>query len=189
MKVSSYVVTHDYGFAPNPFGGILTLATCKPKIRRFAEPNNWIIGTGSTNGIGADRLIYAGFISTVVTIEQYSTDEAYKIKIPAKDGDVWQRRGDNIYYKSQSGQWLQRDNSFHGESELEHDLSGKNVIVCKRFWYFGSSAPSIPVQFRSVIKTGPNHKDNINNECVPEFLIWVQSHSEGIHAKPSSITV
>ena len=36
MEIFSYVITHDSGFAPNPFGGFLTLATCKPKIRKSA---------------------------------------------------------------------------------------------------------------------------------------------------------
>ncbi|WP_347927045.1 hypothetical protein [Pseudomonas helvetica] len=36
-RIYSYVITHDHGFAPNPHGGVLTLATCKPVIRRTAE--------------------------------------------------------------------------------------------------------------------------------------------------------
>nr|WP_269667332.1 hypothetical protein [Polaromonas naphthalenivorans] len=31
-------MTHDSGFAPNPFHGTLTLATCKPGIRRTIDP-------------------------------------------------------------------------------------------------------------------------------------------------------
>lgn len=37
MKLFSYVVAREYGFAPNPFFGWCTLATCKPKIRVTAE--------------------------------------------------------------------------------------------------------------------------------------------------------
>ena len=37
MRVFSYIVTHDTGYAPNPFHGFLTLACCKPLIRRTAE--------------------------------------------------------------------------------------------------------------------------------------------------------
>ncbi|SSY70238.1 hypothetical protein [Alysiella crassa] len=37
MKIISYVVKYDYGFAPNPYHGFLTLATCKPVIRSNAE--------------------------------------------------------------------------------------------------------------------------------------------------------
>ena len=39
----SYVITRDYGFAPNPFGGICTLATCKPGIRNHATVGDWVV--------------------------------------------------------------------------------------------------------------------------------------------------
>lgn len=40
----SYILTRDYGFAPNPFNGTCTLATCKPKIRATANVANglWV---------------------------------------------------------------------------------------------------------------------------------------------------
>ena len=38
-KGYSYIITRDYGFAPNPFGGVCTLATCKPKIRKGLDAN------------------------------------------------------------------------------------------------------------------------------------------------------
>ena len=34
MKLYSYIVARDFGFAPNPFYGFCTLATCKPKIAK-----------------------------------------------------------------------------------------------------------------------------------------------------------
>ena len=37
VRLYSYVFDHDYGFAPNPFHGVCTLATCKPSIREHAE--------------------------------------------------------------------------------------------------------------------------------------------------------
>ena len=42
----SYVVAHDGGSAPNPFWGVCTLVICKPDIRRVAQIDNWIVGTG-----------------------------------------------------------------------------------------------------------------------------------------------
>lgn len=48
MRLYVYVVTHDTGFAPNPFHGYCTLATCKPHIRGRAEAGDWVIGLGST---------------------------------------------------------------------------------------------------------------------------------------------
>ena len=39
VKLMAYIVRHDSGFSPNPFGGVCTLACCKPAIRRSAEGN------------------------------------------------------------------------------------------------------------------------------------------------------
>ena len=46
LKMWSYRIVHDKQFAPNPFKGVLTLATCKPLIRRSNEsrPGVWIAG-------------------------------------------------------------------------------------------------------------------------------------------------
>ena len=42
MRLFAYKMTHDTGFAPNPFWGCLTLATCKPKIRESKRPGDWV---------------------------------------------------------------------------------------------------------------------------------------------------
>jgi hypothetical protein len=39
----SYVVPSDSGFAPNPYGGLCTLACCEPKIRQYANVSDWIM--------------------------------------------------------------------------------------------------------------------------------------------------
>ena len=44
MRVFSYVVMHDSGFAPNPFHGHCTLACCKPKIRSQAKAGDIVVG-------------------------------------------------------------------------------------------------------------------------------------------------
>ena len=41
-RIHSYVVRYDSGFAPNPFYGYCTLATCKPNIRRSADIGDWV---------------------------------------------------------------------------------------------------------------------------------------------------
>ena len=48
-RIYSYVVRYDSGFAPNPFYGFCTLATCKPDIRRAANVGDWIVGSGSND--------------------------------------------------------------------------------------------------------------------------------------------
>jgi hypothetical protein len=46
-RLFSYVLRKDDGAAPNPFWGVCTLAICKPVIRRTAEVDDWVVGTGS----------------------------------------------------------------------------------------------------------------------------------------------
>lgn len=38
MRVFSYIVSKDFGHAPNPFHGVCILACCKPAVRRSTEP-------------------------------------------------------------------------------------------------------------------------------------------------------
>lgn len=66
-KLFACVVDHDLGFAPNPFGGICTLAKCKfggkkRNIIELAEVGDWIAGTGAADirkSAGHGKLIYA----------------------------------------------------------------------------------------------------------------------------------
>lgn len=40
-QIYSYVLRYDDGVAPNPYGGVCTLAICKPVIRKKPK---WVIG-------------------------------------------------------------------------------------------------------------------------------------------------
>lgn len=43
-RLYSYILSHDEGFSPNPFRGVLTLACCKSAIRRAAAVGDVIVG-------------------------------------------------------------------------------------------------------------------------------------------------
>ena len=57
MRLFTYIIVHDTGFAPNPFWRYCTLACCKPVIRRTAAKGDWIVGISPKNS--GNRLIYA----------------------------------------------------------------------------------------------------------------------------------
>lgn len=182
MKLYSYVVTHDFGFAPNPYGGVLTLATCKPRIRRFASPGDWILGTGSAKGIGCNRLIFAAKVSMSMPTAEYGASTTYQFKIPSKE----RRHGDNIYFRDVRNDWNQRRNPFHGFEEMKHDLSGENVLVCREYWYFGDRAPTLPTKFQCLVKRGPNHKNNTKHPKADVFINWLRKFEAGVIGQPSS---
>lgn len=160
-----YTMTHDTGFAPNPYHGVLTLATCKPLIRKYAKVGYWISGwTGNAvhdkqGGIdtkGAGRLIYLAQVSEILSFQQYW--EKYPIKRPLELCDEsptskkgcgcfvkinsisdYDDCGDNIYKTDENdpSKFIQLKNRHHGKEQQEHDLSGENVLICKDFYYFG----------------------------------------------------
>nr|VFJ59871.1 MAG: hypothetical protein BECKDK2373B_GA0170837_10879 [Candidatus Kentron sp. DK] len=116
MKLFSYIVAHDYGFAPNPFFGVCTLATCKPIIRRTATIGDWIIGTGSSKNRKQGSIVYVMRITEKMTFNEYWRDERFLRKRPNLRGSKKQAFGDNIYFKDHSGHWQQL-NSHHSNKD------------------------------------------------------------------------
>ena len=71
MRLYSYVVARDYGFAPNPFYRVCTLATCKPIIRKAAAIGDWVVGTGSKERDRQAFLVYAMRVTEAMTFNEY----------------------------------------------------------------------------------------------------------------------
>jgi hypothetical protein len=182
-RVFSYVITHDTGFAPNPFGDFLTLATCKPKIRASAKKGDWLLGTGSACNVGNNRVIYAAKVDEVLPLEDYGSNPDFACKIPVVSQEPWQRHGDNIYSKGTDG-WHQRRNIHHSRRHMERDLRGKNVLICRTFMYFGSGAPLLPDGLLGLVKTGPSHKCETRQQVIAEFESWLERFHLGLLGAP-----
>src|SRR5689334_11378710 len=108
MRVFSYVIKSDNGFAPNRFWGCCTLATCKPQIRKRAKAGDWIVGTGSVSNVGNDRIIYAMRVDEVLPLDGYNADRRFRKKRPRIAGSARQQVGDNIYFRARDGKLKQR---------------------------------------------------------------------------------
>lgn len=80
LELFSYVIARDYGFAPNPFFGCCTLATCKPNIRRVAEIGDWIVGTGSAARKRKGFLIFAMCVNETMQFNEYWEDPRFQQK-------------------------------------------------------------------------------------------------------------
>ena len=75
-----YKMTWDTESAPNPHHGVLTLAICKPTIRRCAQVGDWISGWTAKEVHGKDnrrysfeypKLIYLARIQKKLTFAEY----------------------------------------------------------------------------------------------------------------------
>lgn len=191
----SYVVTRDFGFAPNPFHGICSLATCKPTIRRNAKVGDWIIGTGSVPKNLGDKLIYAMKVTEVLTFQEYWEDERFICKKPVMNGSLVQMYGDNIYWKDKDDEWHQ-ENSHHSledgrlnERNLKKDIPGKNVLLSDHFYYFGSTPIDIPTDLlKDVIKRKQGHR-NVTPEIADQLIYFLlENHNLGYHSDPMSFS-
>jgi hypothetical protein len=106
-RIYSYVIGHDFGFAPKPFHGICSLACCKPNIRKTIRLGEMVIGTGSKPNNMNGHLCYWMRVDEIITFDEYRTDLRFRRKQPKLDGSLESRHGDNIYRRdSESGSWL-----------------------------------------------------------------------------------
>jgi len=159
IRLFSYKMTHDTGFAPNPFHDILTLANCKPQIRKSKRINDWIAGFTSSqlsgDSIGYERLVYLMKVTEKVDYSEYWNNPRFKAKIPILSSDnIVDKAGDNIYMPVSPIGFKQIPNKNHNESNFRHDLNGKYILISDEFYYFGNSAIIIPNRIRPKVPRG-----------------------------------
>lgn len=152
-----YVIARDFGFAPNPFFGSCTLATCKPGIRKSANIGDWVLGVA---GLALGKSIHRKCIllmrvSEKMSFQEYWDDERFKLKKTCRNGSQLKMLGDNIYHRGNKGEWIQED-SHHSHPDgttnvvnLYRDTGTcDQVLISDFFYYFGSKA--IPVDLASI---------------------------------------
>lgn len=189
MKIYSYVVARDFGFAPNPFGKYCTLANCKPRIRHRAQKGDWIVGTGSAENGMTGYLIYAMQVSETMSFDEYWADPRFQYKKPDLHGGNKIAFGDNIYCKNNLGEWQQIDshhsyaNGASNPANIDRDTKYNRILIAERFTYFGDKAVIIPDELRNchgedLCKSGPGHKCKFSPDMVREFIGWFSSLNE-----------
>src|SRR5580698_6046251 len=176
----SYKMTADTGFAPNPFFGFLTLATCKPLIRLKKHEGDYVAGFTSKelcgDPPGHERLVYIMKVTAKITFDEYWADPRYAVK-KASRKSIEAIRGDNIYEPIipdapfSIDNYKQMPSKSHNEKHRPHDVSGEFVLVSEAFYYFGAGA--IPIdQFKIVIpRTQTPHGVKTSDEREIEKLL------------------
>lgn len=188
-RLYSYVVRYDSGFAPNPFYGYATLATCKPDIRKSAKIGDWVVGSGSNDRriLRGGHLVHAMRITEVLSFEEYDADPRFVQKKPYRTGSRKQSCGDNIYFRNQEGGgWGQRD-SFHTKDNggidsrhVSRDTGVNRILVSNDFIYFGGYGPEVPkdlvdVNGRWLCKRGIGRSVFSEEKLITQFEHWVRS--------------
>jgi hypothetical protein len=175
VRLCSYRLTADSGFAPNPFFGALTLATGMPEVRQSAAVDDWIAGFTSSSlcgdPAGAERLVYLMRVEERLTIAEYFADPRFARKIPARKGvSEVERHGDNIYQPRcadavDPSHFEQLNNPHHwdrvhdreDERNKRRDVGGRRVLVAREFVYFGREALPVADFARPVLPRNHSH--------------------------------
>lgn len=195
-KIFSYKLSRDYGFAPNPYHGICSLATCKPQIRNAAQIGDLVIGCGSI-ALGFNAcIIFAMRVQAKVDFDEYWRNSAYSMKRVSLVGSKVQSYGDNIYHR-EGDSWIQED-SHHSfadgivnELNLGRDTNSPFVLLSSDFVYFGRSALPVPEKLRNVggddlVPQGRNYRNAFSPEMVELVNGWFDSAPKGVLDMPIS---
>jgi hypothetical protein len=195
-KIFSYKLSRDYGFAPNPYHGICSLATCKPQIRSSAQIGDLVIGCGSITLGFNECIIFAMRVQAKVDFEEYWRNPAYSMKRVSLVGSKVQSYGDNIYHR-EGDSWIQED-SHHSfadgvvnELNLGRDTNSPFVLLSSDFVYFGRSALPVPETLRDVggddlVPHGRNYRNTFSPEMVELVNGWFDSAPKGVLDMPIS---
>lgn len=128
-EIFVYKMVVDNGGAPCVTGNVLSLAICKPKIRKSAREGSLIFGFGGKKY--KERLIYIACVTNKLERDDYYQQYA--------------RRPDCIYKSVHGRAELRKSAKFHkGSDQLERDVGkffeNAFVLISKNFRYFGNKS-------------------------------------------------
>lgn len=189
-KLYFYKLTVDDGGAPCVDQEMLSLAICKPMIRRTAEKGDIIVGFAANSLHQDNRLIYVARITSKLANGDYYRLEKYK------------SRPDRIY-KWRDGRFAHRAGAlYHGMPwDLVHDLGHHpaypraNTLLSNDFCYFGSSGSSaykesFPEVKEAISALGRGHRVHHEALLLSELeelaAGTLERKSASIQGKPSS---
>jgi hypothetical protein len=178
--VRSYKQKTDCGFAPNPYGGTLTIATCKPGIREVAVPGEWIAGFTSKalnkDPVGEERLVF------LMRVTEKLRREEYYARFPQKRPDQCPC-GDNIYRPDGNGAYSHCGGCHHKEEKnQQNDHKSAWVLLSDEFYYFGGVPLFIDRDFRPKLPSGQTRYGSITrgDEAV-RFITFVKKRAAELY--------
>jgi hypothetical protein len=187
MNIYAYIVPVDDGAAPNPYGGVCTLAICKANLRKIAKQGDWIVGLDSKS-----QLIYIMKVTTVMSMKEYDsyTKENLNIKIPNKTSkNIEEQMGDSVY--DFSNDEIKLRPSVHSRCTKQMDLDGKNVLLSTCFYYFGEQVKTLPKEFENIVNLDMDFV-KLTKELELSFLTWLENQNfekNKLYSKPNIIGI
>ncbi len=171
-----YILRHDDGWAPCTDNNLLSLATCKPAIRRTANVGDYVAGY-QPKARGEGLLCWLGRVEKVISHADYSK--------------TYPNRKDANYIFEGSGNWRRRDPDYHPEDhQLRTDVKAPVLIFDpNETWYFGREPNFPPASLDSLRAIGQGHRVRHRLPFdIEEMVAWLRSKwSPGIINPPRDV--
>jgi hypothetical protein len=174
-RIFRYVLAADTGMAPRVERGLLSLATCKPMLRRSAAEGDWVIGCFPAPH--NELVAWAGVIAETLPIGIYGMRHG--------------RRADALYPAGPDGGPVRRTDrlpDYHPDAaQQRQDRSGKALLFDRtRCWYFGGDGRGLPPELAHLAPRGQGHRVNGTSlDDAPRLEAWLRGEAPpGIHGTP-----
>lgn len=133
VRIWRFTITYDDGMAPCSQDGMLSLLSCKRRVREWAKVGDWLV---------AYRQKHLGGISFVGRVSRKMTIGDYQLEFPDRRDAVYRRIG----YNADGSEQLERLRlDYHPEQELwERDMNGRFVLLFDPYWYWGCDGHTPP---------------------------------------------
>ena len=189
MAVWLYRIGHDWGFAPNPFFNVCTLACCKADIRRSAQEGDYVFGVGGAKSKRLGRAIFWMKVDRIMSMNDYWRAKEFQRKKAAPNGPLKRWVGDNIYHRGQQKGYIQED-SFHAldggaensrtlKSDTARPGAGDHVLIGDEFTYWGGDGPPVPGHLRRFITENRNCEKRSDPAEIAVFEAWIDTLPKG----------
>lgn len=163
-----YKLTTDNGGAPCIWRGVLSLAICKPSMRRTALVGDWVFGFAAKRLESDNRLIYIARVTGKELGGGYYQDARYS----GRADRIYQWRGGKFHWRTGA--------AFHGAAHIAHDLgkppryASSAVLLSTDFRYFGTAIPEFyktryPAVAKAVEDLGQGHRKYHSNTLQQEL--------------------
>lgn len=173
MRFYRYILAYDSGRAPCVDSEFVTLATCKPTIRRCARVRDWVAGF-MPRPHERGQLVYAGRVAEVVEWPEYTKR--------------YPNRTDAVYRVKDDGAVERLDPSYHDNANLQRkDLSAPILLFDKNCtWYFGRAPIRLPCNLQHLAAAGRGHRvAGATVEDIEAFEHWLRGNRDpGVHRVP-----
>jgi len=176
-RIWRYVLATDSGMAPCIEKGMLSLSCCKPMIRKYARPGEWVVGF-VPKSIGRGRVAWVGQIADIVPLDKYER------RFPGRQDAIYGLRA------SAPGEpkvMVPLREDYHAdERSRRRDLNGRNALIFGPFWYWGGVGISAPAEIAGSAHyyVGQSAK-NSSPEKIEALEAWARSKAEpGVHGSP-----